>query len=374
MDTALHGLVFLGAVQALFLAALLIHRTTNSAANRVYAALLILVSLGLALAAAVFTGFAASHPWVYLAEEPLSWFYGPLVFLYARTLLPGHVTVGWRDALHFLVGTVHVITVILLLSRDPAEYAARTVVVSSAGPTLLRYTHGLVYSGVALLHVLRSQSRAEAVTSREDHVRFCWLIWFIGLTGGIWLIGAVVFLAGAGGVELPYPARIAAPLTGAIVIYVCGYISLRQPVIFLASPGHPGHPGTPLRESAPSGAGPGASPETDMIHIDAAMEDNSLWRDPELTLERLAIRTGLPSYRVSRAINAVRQESFFTYVNRYRIAEVQHRLDESSAGHLLDIAFAAGFSTKSSFNLAFKRFVGTTPSQYRRRSRTPRHV
>jgi AraC-like DNA-binding protein len=56
-------------------------------------------------------------------------------------------------------------------------------------------------------------------------------------------------------------------------------------------------------------------------------------------------------------------------VNTYRVEEVKKRLAslQDKDKTILNIAFDAGFNTKTSFNRVFKKFTRMTPSQYRKR-------
>jgi AraC-like DNA-binding protein len=49
------------------------------------------------------------------------------------------------------------------------------------------------------------------------------------------------------------------------------------------------------------------------------------------------------------------------------VEEVKKRLEDPAYAHysILGIALDCGFNAKSSFNAAFKKFTGSTPSQYR---------
>ncbi len=58
---------------------------------------------------------------------------------------------------------------------------------------------------------------------------------------------------------------------------------------------------------------------------------------------------------------------FFDFVNAYRIERAQALLETPAArSNLMGVMFDAGFNSKSSFNTAFKKHAGVTPSQYRR--------
>lgn len=121
-------------------------------------------------------------------------------------------------------------------------------------------------------------------------------------------------------------------------------------------------------DTAPSYARSGldAAAITQLLgRLDAAMARESLWRIPGLTLSDLATAARAKPFYVSQALNQGRGESFFDYVNRARVCEAQHLLRDSD-DTILDIAYAVGFNAKSTFNAAFRKHMGMTPSQWRR--------
>lgn len=101
-----------------------------------------------------------------------------------------------------------------------------------------------------------------------------------------------------------------------------------------------------------------------LARIDAAMTRGALWRSADLSLADLASAAGAKPFYVSQALNQGRAESFFDYVNRHRVREAQKLLRETDAP-VLEIAFAVGFNAKSTFNSAFRKLCGTTPSLWR---------
>lgn len=104
-----------------------------------------------------------------------------------------------------------------------------------------------------------------------------------------------------------------------------------------------------------------------LARIEGLMGDHELYRKPALTIGELAKRAGYPEYLVSEALNHGREESFYEFISRWRIGAVKLDLEKvDNASNILDIAYAAGFTSKSTFNTAFKRSEGMTPSAYRR--------
>ena len=95
-----------------------------------------------------------------------------------------------------------------------------------------------------------------------------------------------------------------------------------------------------------------------------ALHRDGLYRDPDLTLERIARRSLVPARRVSGAINRLSGDSVSRYVNRLRLDEVRRRLLETDDG-ITDVMLAAGFRTKSNFNRTFREVEGCSPSEWR---------
>ncbi len=100
--------------------------------------------------------------------------------------------------------------------------------------------------------------------------------------------------------------------------------------------------------------------------IDQAMTRHQLYLNPELTLAELADFLNLPAKTISYNINAGFNKPFNTYVNAFRVEEVKRRLLTADLGKftLLGIALDSGFNSKTSFNRIFKEFTGSSPSDF----------
>ncbi len=100
----------------------------------------------------------------------------------------------------------------------------------------------------------------------------------------------------------------------------------------------------------------------------AALAKDNLFADPTLTLPKLSRRLGLSPNDLSQALNQTLGQKFTEFVNDSRVAEAERLLGDPRRADLtvLDIAYEVGFVAKSTFNAAFVRKNGTTPSDYRK--------
>jgi AraC-like DNA-binding protein len=98
-----------------------------------------------------------------------------------------------------------------------------------------------------------------------------------------------------------------------------------------------------------------------------AMENQRLYANKDLKLEILAQKLAINPKVLSQIINDQFKLNYSDFINSYRIKESQRML--SSKAHadksILEILLEAGFSSKSSFNIAFKKYTKTTPRKYR---------
>lgn len=99
------------------------------------------------------------------------------------------------------------------------------------------------------------------------------------------------------------------------------------------------------------------------------IEQEHSYRNSELSLAKLASSIGLSPHHLSEVLNQHAGKNFNHFINAYRVKEVCEKLNSSSSLKVLDIAIQSGFSSKSTFNTIFKKFMGVTPTQYREKIR-----
>jgi AraC-like DNA-binding protein len=98
--------------------------------------------------------------------------------------------------------------------------------------------------------------------------------------------------------------------------------------------------------------------------IENAVKEHQWYLEPGLSLSQLSRRVGMNRAYLSRAINDGLKTNFSDFINTMRVDYAKSLIDDGEL-KMLDIALAAGFGSKASFNRVFRRLSGKTPSQYR---------
>ncbi len=100
--------------------------------------------------------------------------------------------------------------------------------------------------------------------------------------------------------------------------------------------------------------------------LDRWMRTERAYLRSDLTVAALARDVGLPVAALSHVVNEGFGCRFTDFVNGYRVEAVQARLllPDASTHTLLGIAMDCGFNSKATFNRAFRKATGTTPSAW----------
>ncbi len=95
------------------------------------------------------------------------------------------------------------------------------------------------------------------------------------------------------------------------------------------------------------------------------MENEKPFLQPNFSLPDLASQLKISTHQLSQVINDGLGKSFFEMTAEYRIEEAKRLLKEKMNIKVEEIAEQVGYNSKSSFNTAFKKIVGMTPSEWR---------
>ncbi|SNR15820.1 helix-turn-helix domain-containing protein [Tenacibaculum jejuense] len=89
--------------------------------------------------------------------------------------------------------------------------------------------------------------------------------------------------------------------------------------------------------------------------------------NPSISLVQISKNIGLTPHKTSSVINQYSKKNFNDFINYQRVNEAKEKLISKDSEHykISAVAFEVGFNSLSSFNSAFKKFVGVTPSVFR---------
>ncbi|MCC2962825.1 AraC family transcriptional regulator [Massilia sp. IC2-278] len=185
-----------------------------------------------------------------------------------------------------------------------------------------------------------------------------------------------------------------------VTLYFVGWFGLRQTAVFtsrigageadksvpenatgadkvpVAPPVEPASPAEPSSSGAADALASHKYARSGMTNAASALIGRRLERwvadargylNPDIRLTDLAECIGTSPQLVSQYLNDVLGLSFFDYINGLRVAAIQEMMRDraNDTRTLLELAFAAGFSSKSTFNASFKKISGLAPSSWR---------
>jgi len=104
------------------------------------------------------------------------------------------------------------------------------------------------------------------------------------------------------------------------------------------------------------------------LKLKQLMQKEQLYKEGELKLETISDKLCVSKHHVSQVINQVYGVNFFEYINLLRIEEAKQLLsaNDKKSMNIIEVAYSVGYNTKNTFNTAFRRIVGVTPTEFRR--------
>lgn len=101
------------------------------------------------------------------------------------------------------------------------------------------------------------------------------------------------------------------------------------------------------------------------LKLKELMEKEKAYLDEDLRSGDLAAMLRITPHQFSEILSIVLNTNFHRLVQEYRIKEAMRLISENPDKNILDIGYEVGFQSKSTFNLAFKKFTGMTPMEFR---------
>lgn len=398
------ALALTGIAQSLFFAGLLQAEGPRAqGANRWLQVFLLATAFSMAELLIEGQDLYVDMPWLFLSTLSLNFLLAPSIILYLMSLSGEPSPHPWRHLIHGPLSFLASLPILLLptetklliannqdVPEDQATLFVTCILILIVW--LLLQTSLYTIYGWRLLARYQKRLNRDFGTSGTSPLH--WMRWVMMSLTGVYGIYAVNQISAILDIYTSDWLNAGVTLAQVMMVFALGYRGLRSPVLFMGSfsPDEtpPESQAALIRggPSAVSPAAPGYRPAMqsapDMTETDQrspvdpelaasvatrlldTMKRDSLYLDPLLTLPRLALKTGTSANTVSAVLNQHLGVNFFDFVNSYRVDDAGRLLIADPDRTVLDIAMDVGFNSKSTFNAAFKKHTGTTPTLWRK--------
>lgn len=320
-------------------------------------------------------------------EDSLVFFFGPATYLYVKSLYLSPQGLLWRDRWHFLPLVLYIglisgpITMSIL--QDDYLFPYLQYIVQNEYLFLTHMIYLLVYTLLSLRLLRRYQVTIREYFSDLAEVNFQWISYFFY---GILLVIAVDLSTSAYEITVGVLSWDTGYLTVFAMIGLVGYLGyhgVSQSRIllpeFLAAQTLEQEMARPQVQRKVKGKPASAAvlPEAEDLkeRLQQVLEAGEAYFDEDLTLSKLAEQLPTTDKKLSLLLNQYLNTSFYDYVNQHRVAAVKQMMADDRYGTKpnIEIAYACGFKSKSSFNRVFKKMVGMTPGAWRSQLLAKKH-
>jgi AraC-like DNA-binding protein len=367
MEPSLISLLsFLITFQLLFVGIFLItHKKGKRRNNILLGTIFILIAWNMGDLTLQMNGVVFKWEFLQLIDNGFFLLYGPIIYLYAQGVIFRDFKLSSRNLLHlipYLLLTISLLSVRNLTPSTSEEIIKNDLPWQFYLLSALMYAHFFVYLGLTYKSLLKYRKIIKDNYSQIDQINLDWLsvsINTFGLVTFISLIQSFIALA-----ENRSVFMVTLVLLLIFIFYFVNKVilkALRQPEIFAGI----------AQNETNKYLGSNLTPsqiEEYKKQLLALLNTEKPFLNPQVGLADLSEKLSVSTKHLSQVINQSFNKSFFDFINTYRIQEVQQILKESKDDKMtvLEAMYEAGFNSKSSFNTAFKKETGQTPTQFRK--------
>ncbi len=358
-------LIDAGMVQGIFLAlVLLTNKNGKRRSNRILSVLLLVLSIS--IAHSVFMPSIANTP--YRIKEPFILLIGPLLLFYFREAA-GLERLNRSDVLHLIPFILFFVVLWPVYIFGPSTAYSQFLILHSVTLTAAMWTLAVLQYGFYLWVVVRLYrkhvSSLESEFSNTEGKTLSWMKSFFHIFGWTFVLLVITIPVAVHSGDYVLVSTIV-NCTLSLAVFILGYEGLFQEEVFST--------GTALQ---PVDAVPGTTSQEPQQPPEVAREvvqnllsfvaEKKPYLDEALTLTQLATQLGMSRNQLSLVINNGVGQSFYTFINTYRVEEAKRLIADPKNANFtfLSLAFEAGFPSKSSFHNIFKKVTGLTPTEYR---------
>ena len=242
----------------------------------------------------------------------------------------------------------------------------------------------LIYNVAVMLQLKKHQLSIQNIFSNTEEKQLNWLYFLCWGILIIWSLSVISLFAGVfTNISTPESISLFPNIAICIFIYLMGYFGVRQNSIFVKheienyplnnkeEPLQIKEEEVSIQEEKYKKSGLNKVKAEKIWHeLSQFMETKAPYLDPDLSLFSLSEFLHVMPNHLSQTINEKENQNFFDYINKYRInaVKIQILAGKLQEHTLLGIALDCGFNSKASFNRAFKKYTGLTPTEFKKQN------
>lgn len=361
MEIVLNQLIYFGFLQSIFLLGIYFFSPKKKINGYLIFLVLVLV-LGLSGRILNMTEIFGRNFRFITISEFSNLLFGPTVYLFTQSSLLNQ-SFSRKKLIHYVPAIIYSIGVIIVFIV-PSDQVIRARFQSGA-----LFWHIILFIGYALLFnisywiaslriFLGFRKKLESELSYVVKAHFFQIFLFsIGLCLLLWLTFYIISLFGFDLIERE--ARNYIWTSIALIMLLIAYYTIKEPELFTIAPK------IISKKYAFSKLSIKELGEL-KDQLTQLMESKKPYLNSNLMKADLAEMLGVNHPEVARLLNESIGMNFFEYVNYYRIKEfiALAKTDRAKQLTFFGLAQEAGFNSKTTFNKAFKKLMGTSPSNY----------
>jgi AraC-like DNA-binding protein len=360
--------IFLGIVQAIFLSLFFFSKNNRKIETNVYQGIMVLAMAGCTFEIFLcYTGYVIHCLWLVDFSEPLSYLIGPAFYLMIVSLINGKT--NKTRYYHFIFAALWLIIQIpFFMQSDDVKFNAWIGAYHTPDLTFRKVDEGFFtiphHSEIILTHLSIYMTMGFIATIKSFRAKNE-SIWntkhptFLQLRSSVFQIAFVIVLILI--VKLFYRDDTGDHLFAAYItisIYLISFQVIRQSGFFK-------QPNLVEQQKYKSSSLSLNDQSEILKRLKERMVNEKPFLQPNFSLPDLAAQLKISTHQLSQVINDSLGKSFFEMTAEYRIEEAKKLLKEKMNIKVEEIAEQVGYNSKSSFNTAFKKIVGVTPSEWR---------
>ena len=383
------NLIFIGSIFLVFLTIYMLLFSKNAAksyADYVLSILLLVHCWSVILFLILYSEYILLFPHVFKTGLPLNFLIAPCSYLYVRAVLFNEKKIQKRDLIHlipFVIVFINYIPFYLLPVNEKV-----TVIQNSLNywPDTFKYQAGFLPENFSILfrlilaiiylvlqwNLILSYKKVHKESSIQIQISnvLKWLKLFT-ITSTVIFFGIIGFMLTVFFLPSYYNDEILMQIPSLLVsvgFFVMAAYLLTHPEILSGLPfvKYKEVPSDVINDKSYMLSYINEDYKLEMERIVDYFKTEKPYLNKDLNINQVSVALAIPSRELSFIINKHFGQRFNDFLNKYRIEYITKKINKEYLSNytIEGIASEAGFASKSTFNLAFKKYHQCTPTEY----------